>query len=59
MEKYKSRKDVPNKYKWDLTDIFKDDNEFDKGFKKAIKEVKEISKYKGCTKNSDLLYNFK
>ena len=25
MEKYKSRSEVPEKYKWDLTDIFKGD----------------------------------
>lgn len=30
MNKYKSRKDVPEKYKWDLTDFYKNDEEFNK-----------------------------
>ena len=28
MYNYKTRDEVPEKYKWDLTDFFKNDNEF-------------------------------
>ena len=58
MEKYKSRADVPEKYKWDLTDFYKNDKEFDKDYDKALKLVKEIKKYVGCTKDSHKLYEF-
>ena len=58
MEKYNSRKDVPDKYKWDLTDFYKDDKDFNDNLKKAKELVKNESKYIGCTKDSEKLYEF-
>ena len=36
MQKYNSREEVPNEYKWDLTDIFKDDNDYNESFEKMV-----------------------
>jgi len=58
MQKYESRNDVPDKYKWDLTELFKDDKEYDDSFNKLKKDINTISNYKGCTKDSNKLYEF-
>ena len=58
MQKYNSRQDVPDKYKWDLTDIFKDTDAFNEAFEKLKKEVEELASYQGCTKDSNRLYKF-
>ena len=51
MEKYTSRKDVPEKYKWDL-------DEFEEKFKQASKDVDSLKEYVGCTKDANKLYEF-
>ena len=58
MQKYKSRQDVPEKYKWDLTDIFKDVEDYNIAFDKLCKDIDELSTYQGCTKDSNKLYEF-
>lgn len=58
MKKYKTRADVEEKYKWDLTDLFEDDDDFEKSYKKAKKDVVGLKKYVGCTKDSDKLLEF-
>ena len=55
MNKYKSRKDVPDKYKWDLSDFFKNEEDFNKNFDNVNKEIKKYSKYKGKLKDSNTL----
>ena len=58
MEKYNSRKDVPEKYKWDLTEFFKDEKDFKENYDKTVEDVKSLSEYVGCTKDSNKLYEF-
>lgn len=58
MDKYKSRCDVPDKYKWDLTDYFADDKDFNKSFTSASSLVDELPSYVGCTKDAGKLYEF-
>ena len=58
MQKYRSRKEVPEKYKWDLTTIFKDEKAYDKAYNTLKKDIKKLSSYKGCTKDSNKLYEF-
>ena len=58
MEKYTSRKDVPEKYKWDLTSFFKDIDEFNKCYEETSKNVEELKSYVGCTKDVNKLYEF-
>lgn len=58
MQKYNSRDDVPLKYKWDLTDYYKDDNDYEDNFSKCEKMVCELSNYVGCTSDAFKLYEF-
>lgn len=58
MEKYNSRKDVPEKYKWDLSDFFKDEEDFKSNYDKTVDDVKSLSEYVGCTKDVNKLYDF-
>ena len=58
MRKYNSRKDVPEKYKWDLSDFYKDEADFVTNYNKTVNDVRSLSKYVGCTKNANKLYEF-
>ena len=42
MNKYETRNDVPLKYKWDLTDIFKNIDDFNKTADEVREEIKKI-----------------
>ena len=42
MNKYKSRSEVPDKYKWDLSDFYKDDKDYEVSYNKTKKEVEEL-----------------
>lgn len=58
MQKYKNRKEVPEKYKWDLTDFFKDEKDFEDNYNKCTKLVDDLKSYRGCTKDSNKLLEF-
>ncbi len=58
MEKYKSRKDVPEKYKWDLSDFYQNDDDYKANFNKTVNDVKSLEKFVSCTKNAKKLYEF-
>ncbi len=58
MEKYKNRGEVPEKYKWDLKEYYKNDETFEKSFKKVLPKIKKIKKYIGCTKDSNKLLEY-
>ena len=58
MQKYKNRDEVPEKYKWDLTSIFKDEKEFNNSLKKCKELIKELKEYVGCTKDPKKLYEY-
>lgn len=58
MKKYNSRKEVPEKYKWNLTDFFKTEKDFQENLKKCKKLVNELKEYIGCTKDAHKLYEF-
>lgn len=58
MQRFKSREEVPEKYKWDLTDFYKDEAEFEQSLNEAIDKVKNLTNYIGCTKDANLLYEF-
>lgn len=58
MKLYNSRNEVEEKYKWDLSEYFKDEEEFDSCFKIIDNKINNISKYIGCTKNSNKLYEY-
>lgn len=58
MSKYNSRSEVPEKYKWNLDDFYKNDDDFYNDLEMAKKRITNISKYKGKIKDSDKLYEF-
>ena len=58
MNKYKSRSDVPDKYKWDLTDFFKNEEEFDEELKILKSEIEKTKDFVGCTRDSDKLVKY-
>ena len=58
MSKYKSRSEVPEKYKWDLSDFYKNEEEFNKELEETKKRIIEEEEFRGCTKNGNKLYEF-
>ena len=44
--KQRVRSEIDIKDTWDLTYIFKDENEFNKNYEEAKSEIKEVVKYK-------------
>jgi len=59
MEKQRKREEIDSKYKWDLTTIFKTDEDFLKEYDIVFKEIEKISEYKGkILENADNLLEF-
>ena len=53
------RNEIKEEYTWDLTYIFKDENEFNKSFDEAKEEIKKVSSFKGkLLENSDSLLSY-
>lgn len=56
----KERKDIDAKYKWDLTDYYANDTEYEKALNKFLNEYKDIEKYNGkLTTKETILECFK
>jgi len=58
MKQYKSRNEVPENEKWDLTHIFKNMKAVELKINNLKKELKELSKQVGFAENSNALQNF-
>ena len=58
MKKYNSRKEVPEKYKWDLSIYFKNEQELAETFKNSEKIIEKLPEYRGCTKDAFKLKEF-
>ena len=58
MQKYNNRNEVPEKYKWDLTTLFKDEEEYNSAFNELKNNIDKLSTYKGCTSDVDKLKEF-
>lgn len=58
MEKYNSRNDVPEKYKWDLTDFYQNIDEFKNKLEDISNKIDIIKTYQGCTKDPKKLLEF-
>ena len=57
--KQRKRSEIKEEDTWDLTYIFKDEDEFKKCFENTKEEIKEISSYKGkILKDSDTLLSY-
>lgn len=58
MKKYKNRSEVPKKYQWDLSEFYKNDQEWNQEYEQVIKLFSKIEQYKGKLKNSKQLEEF-
>lgn len=58
MQTYNNRSEVPDKYKWNLTDIYPDIDAFNKQFEELKELINKLNTYEGCTKNPEKLYEF-
>ena len=58
MKTYNSRKEVPDKYKWDLSDFYTSDKEFNNDYEKVLKLIPKLKKYKNKLKDGNQLYEF-
>lgn len=58
MKTYKTRDEVEEEYKWDLTSFFKNEEEFNKSLQELENNINQIKNYVGCTKDADKLYEF-
>lgn len=57
--KEKNRDEIEEKYKWDLSSIYKSDEEFEQDYSKLKEEIKTIEKYRGnILVSADNLYEF-
>jgi len=57
--KEKNRVEIEEKYKWDLSSIYKSDEEFEKDYNELKEEIKTIDKYRGnILTSADNLYEF-
>lgn len=58
MEKQKLRDEVSNDYKWDLTKIYKTDEEWNNDYQKLESEITKIKDYTNFIESSENLYKF-
>ena len=53
MQTYNNRSEVPDKYKWNLNEYFKNEDELKETIKKTEEMIKRIPEYKGTLKDSN------
>ena len=58
MLKEKLRSEIPDDMKWDLSELFKSDDEFNKCFEEVLPLTQEFEKYKGKLNNSKDIYDY-
>ncbi len=56
--KYKNRCDVEEKYKWDLKEFYKTDEEWNKKYKNTVENINIFKKYKNTLNNVDKLLEY-
>lgn len=55
---YKNRNEIPEKYKWNLADIFATPADWEKCFEELSESYKDLAAYKGKLSNRDTLLEF-
>ena len=58
MKEFNSRSEVPEKYRFDLTDIFSNNQKWDETFQKTKEEIEELPKFQGKLRNGKELSSF-
>lgn len=58
MEKYQNRNEVPDKYKWDLSNFVKDEKDYQEKIDYIKENLPKVKGYVGCTKSGEKLYEY-
>ena len=58
MKSYNSRKEVPEKYKWDLSNFVKDEKDYQAKINFVKENLKKLKDFVGCTKDSKKLREY-
>lgn len=58
MEKYLNRNEVPDKYKWDLSNFIKDEKDYQEKIDYIKENLLKVKEYVGCTKSGEKLYEY-
>lgn len=58
MKQYQNRNEVEEQYKWNLSDIFKDNKELEDAIKKATKDIDRLTEYKGRLNDANILKEY-
>src|SRR5690554_5199461 len=58
MSVYQSRQEVPEKEKWDLSDLYKDLSLWEKDYRKIEEMVQELKEFDGKISNGKSLYQY-
>lgn len=58
MKQYKSREEVEEKYKWDLSEYYENDDDFFKTYSILDKNLESLANYVGCTHDANKLYEY-
>lgn len=58
MKEFNSRSEVPEKYRFDLTDIFPNNQKWEETFQESKKEIEELPKFQGKLRNGQELSSF-
>ena len=58
MKSYNSRKEVPEKYKWDISNYVKDEKDYQEKMAFVKENLKKLKNFVGCTKDSKKLREY-
>lgn len=58
MEKYLNRNEVPDKYKWDLSNFIKDEKDYQEKIDYIKENLLKVKEYVGCTKSGEKLCEY-
>ena len=58
MSEIKNRNEIADKYKWDLSSLFKSDEDFEKALSSIDEEIEELTKYQGTLNNADTILEY-
>ena len=58
MEKFKNRKEVPEKYKWNLSDFFKSEQDYNDALQECKLLIDKLSNYNDCVHDAVKLFDY-
>ena len=58
MEQYKNRAEIPEKYKWNLGDIFPTEQDWEDAFNKMQQVLPQVVQYKGKLNTKEVCHYY-